>query len=99
MTGMNCLRILFEHKTNCILEHIFGVVKARRMTLVGHVVCTHEKKCSYSILLGNHKRKEIAWLTWHRWEDNINVDLKERSWFIVDSHFAFQLNVDLTVEA
>jgi hypothetical protein len=29
---------------------------------------------------GKIRRKEAAWKTGHRWEDNIKIDLQERDW-------------------
>jgi hypothetical protein len=60
------------------------VIKARRMTLVGHVARIVEMRNPYSILFGRPEGKRPLGRPRRRWEDNIRMDLREIGWKDVD---------------
>jgi hypothetical protein len=53
------------------------MIKPRRMTLVGHVACTGEKRKAYRILVGKPEGKRPLERPRRRWADNIEMDLRE----------------------
>ena len=56
---------------------IVWVIKLRRMSWVGHVVCIGERRAVYSVLVGKPKAKRPLRRPWHRWEVYIKMDLQE----------------------
>jgi hypothetical protein len=57
--------------------NIVRVIKSRRMRWEGHVACMWEGRGVYSILVGRPEGKRPLGRSRHRWEDNINMDLRE----------------------
>jgi hypothetical protein len=57
--------------------NIVGVIKSRRMRLVGHVACMGEGRGVYRVLVRMPKGKRPQGRPRHRWEDNIRIDLRE----------------------
>jgi hypothetical protein len=47
------------------------------MKWVGHVAHRREMRNAYKILVGKPEGKRPLGRPWHRWEDNIKMDLKE----------------------
>jgi len=56
------------------------VVKSRRMTWAGHVVCMEERRSVYRVLVGKPVGKGPLGRPRRRWEDNIKMDLQEVGW-------------------
>ena len=64
------------------------MIKSRRLRWAGHLARMGEGRSAFKILTGKPTGKRPLWRPWHRWEDNIRMDLKEigmkyRNW--VDS--------------
>jgi hypothetical protein len=57
--------------------NIVRVIKSRRMRWVGHVADMGEWKGVYRVLVGRTKGKRPLGRPRCRWEDNINIDLRE----------------------
>jgi hypothetical protein len=53
------------------------VIKSRKMTWVRHVTCMREGSSVYSVLVGRPEGKRPLGRPRHRWEDNINIYLRE----------------------
>jgi len=53
------------------------VKKSRRMRWAGHVLRMGESRYVYRVLVGKYEGKIPLVRPTHRWEDNINMDLKE----------------------
>jgi hypothetical protein len=49
----------------------------RRMRWVGHVACMGEGGGFYRVLVGRPEGKRLLGRPRHKWEDNIQVDLRE----------------------
>jgi hypothetical protein len=47
---------------------------------VGYIACVVEARNAYKILVRNSEGKRLFGKTRHRWEDNIRMNLGERSW-------------------
>jgi len=43
-----------------------------------------ESRCVYRVLVGKHKEKKPLVRPWHRWEDNIKMDLQKVQCGFVD---------------
>jgi hypothetical protein len=56
--------------------NIVRVIKSRRMRWGGHVACMGEGRGAYRVLVGRPEGKRPPG-KWHRWEDNIKMDLRE----------------------
>jgi hypothetical protein len=56
--------------------NITKMIKSRRMRWTGHVVRMEEKRDAYKILVGKREGKIPLGRPWHRWEDNIRMDLR-----------------------
>jgi hypothetical protein len=59
------------------LPNIVKVIKSQRMRWAGHVACMGEGRGVYRVLVGMPKGKTPLERPRHRWEDNINMDLRE----------------------
>jgi hypothetical protein len=57
--------------------NIVSVIKSRRMRWVGHVAHVGEGRGGYRVLVGRPTGKRPLGRPWHRWEDNIKLDLRE----------------------
>jgi hypothetical protein len=66
------------------LPGIVRVIKARRMRWAGHVVCMGLLRCAYNILVRRPEGRRPLGRPRHRWEDNINMDLREIGFGDVD---------------
>jgi hypothetical protein len=64
--------ILLRHKWD-----IVRVIKSRRMRWVGHVTRRGEGRGVYRVLVGRLEVKRPLERPRRRWEDNINMDLRE----------------------
>jgi hypothetical protein len=60
--------------------NIICVIKSRRLRWAGHIVCMKEKRNAYRVLLRKPEGNRPLGRPWHRWEDNIKVDLKVIVW-------------------
>jgi hypothetical protein len=58
---------------------IIRIIKSRRMKWAGHVARIEEKN-KYKILVGTPEGKGPLGRLRHRWEDNIEMDLREIGW-------------------
>jgi hypothetical protein len=63
---------------------IVRVIKARRMSWVGHVARMGEVRSSYNILVGRPEGRRPLGRPRRRWEDNIKMDLGEMGFGDVD---------------
>jgi hypothetical protein len=63
---------------------IVRVIKARRMRWAGHVARMGEVRGAYSILVGRPEGRRPLGRPRCRWEDNINMDLREIGFGDVD---------------
>jgi len=54
------------------------------MRWAGHVARVGESRCVYWVLMGKLERKSPLGRTWHRWEDNIKIDLIEMGCEVLD---------------
>jgi hypothetical protein len=61
----------------CSSPNIVRVIKSRRMRWVGHVARMGEGRGVYRVLVGRRKGKRPVGRPGRRWEDNINIDLRE----------------------
>jgi hypothetical protein len=57
--------------------YIVRVIKSRRVRWAGHVARIGEGRGVYSILIGGPEGKRPLGRPRHRWEDNINMDLRK----------------------
>jgi hypothetical protein len=56
---------------------IVRVIKARRIRWVGHVACMGEVRGAYIFLVGWPEGRRLLGRPRRRWEDNIEMDLRE----------------------
>jgi hypothetical protein len=63
---------------------IVKVIKARGMRWAGHVARMGEVRGAYNILVGRPEGRRPLGRPRHRWEDNINMDLREIEFGDVD---------------
>jgi hypothetical protein len=59
------------------LTNIVKVIKSRRMRWAGHVVRVGEGKGAYKVLVGRPEGKRSRGRPRRRWEDNLQMDLRE----------------------
>jgi len=59
------------------LPNIVRVVKSRRTGWARHVACMGEGRGVHRVLLGKRDGKTPLWRPRRRWEDNIEMDLRE----------------------
>jgi hypothetical protein len=57
--------------------NIVMVIKSRRMRWAGHVARMWEGTVVYRVLVGRSEGKKPLGKRWHRWGDNIKMDLRE----------------------
>jgi hypothetical protein len=57
--------------------NIVRVVKSRRLRWTGHVACMRKGRGVYRVLVGKPERKRPLGRPRRRWEDNIELDLRE----------------------
>ena len=65
--------------------NIVRVIKSRKLRWAGHVSCKEEKRGVYGVLVGKPEGKRRLGRPRRRWEDNINMDLKEVGCGVGDS--------------
>jgi hypothetical protein len=53
------------------------MIKSRRMRWAGHIAHTGDRRGMYRVLVEKPEGKRPCGRPWHRWEDNITVDLQE----------------------
>jgi hypothetical protein len=58
-------------------SNISWVIKWSRMRLAGHVACMGERRGLYRVLVGKPEGKRQLTRPKRRWEDNINMELRE----------------------
>jgi hypothetical protein len=56
------------------------MIKSRRMRWAGHVACMQAKRNACKSLVGKPEGKRPLRRLRHRWEDNIEMDLREIGW-------------------
>jgi hypothetical protein len=59
------------------LPDIIRQIKSRRMRWVGHVACMGEGRKMYTVLVGKPKGKRPLVRPRRKWEDGIQMDLRE----------------------
>jgi hypothetical protein len=64
------------HDLYCSLT-IVQVIELSRMRWAGHVAQVVEGRGVYRVLVGKPEGKGPLGRPWHRWEDNIKIDLQE----------------------
>ena len=72
-------RRLHNEKSNdlyCSLNFV-RVIKSREMKWIGHVARMGEGRSAFRVLVGKTEGKSLLGSPWRRWEDNINMDLRE----------------------
>jgi hypothetical protein len=57
--------------------NIISVIKSRRLRWAGHVARMGEGRVVYRVLVGKPESKRPLGRPRHRWEDNINTDLRK----------------------
>jgi hypothetical protein len=74
-----CWRKLHNEKLNNLYfsPNIIRMIKSRRMRWAGHVACMREKLNAYRILMRKPEGKRPLGRLRHRWEDNVEMDLRE----------------------
>ena len=55
-------------------------LKSRRLRWAGHVARMEQFRNAYRVLVEKPDRKRPSWRPRRRWEDNIEIDLKEVSY-------------------
>jgi hypothetical protein len=72
-------RELHDERFNdlCTSPKIVRMIKSRRIRLTGQVARMGERSGVYRVLVGKHDGKRPLGRTRRRWEDNINMDLRE----------------------
>jgi hypothetical protein len=65
-------------------QNILRLIKSRRIRPAGHVARMGAGRSVYTILVGKPERKEPLGIPRRRWEDNINMDLQEVVYTIMD---------------
>jgi hypothetical protein len=60
--------------------NIIRVIKSRKLRWAGHVARTGERRGAYRALVGNPEGRRPLGGPRHRWEDNIEMDLREVGW-------------------
>jgi hypothetical protein len=71
----------------CSPPTVIIIMKSRTMRWEGHVVCMGEKRDVNRFLFGKSRRKET---TRRKWEDNIEIVLREIEWGGMDMIFLAQ---------
>jgi hypothetical protein len=61
-------------------QNIVGIIKSRRMKWAGDVTHMGEKWNAYGILVGKPEGKRPLGRIRRKWEDNINIDLRQIGW-------------------
>jgi len=69
------------------LPNVVRVVKSRRMRWEGHVSRMGEGRVVHRVLVGKHEQKRPLGRPRRRWEDNINMDL--RNWEGVETGWSW----------
>jgi hypothetical protein len=60
--------------------NIIRVIKSRRLRWAGHVARIGERRGAYRALVGKLEGRRPLERPRRRWEDNINMDLREVGW-------------------
>ena len=55
----------------------FDISNKNEMRWAGHVTCMGEERGVYRVLVGKPEGKKPLGRPWHRWVDNIRMDLQE----------------------
>jgi hypothetical protein len=66
------------------LSIIIGVIQSRRMRWARHVACIGRGEVHAGFWWGRPEGKRPLGRRWHRWEDNIKMDLQELGWGSMD---------------
>jgi hypothetical protein len=69
-----------EELTDMSSPNIIRVIKSRRMRWAEHVERMGQRRGAYRVLVWKPEGKRPLGRPWRRWEDNINMDLKEVGW-------------------
>jgi hypothetical protein len=59
------------------MPNIVRVIKSKKMRWAGHGARTGEGRSVYRVLVGRPEGKKLLIRRRRRWEDNINMDLRE----------------------
>jgi len=57
--------------------NIARVIKSKRISWAGHVMCMEEMKCVYRVLVEKCDGKKPLGRHRRRWEDNIKTDIQD----------------------
>ena len=55
-------------------------MKSRRMRSPGHVVCMGERRSAFRVSVGRLEERRLLGIPRNRWEDNIEMDLRDMGW-------------------
>jgi len=56
------------------------VIKSTRMSWAGHEACIEDRRGTYRLSVWRPDEKRPLGRPWHRWDDNIKMDLLEMEW-------------------
>jgi hypothetical protein len=82
--SVDCIKISLDLKEVGCNSVNRRVIKARRMRWAGYVVRMGEVRGAYNILVGRPEGKRPLGRPRRRWEDNINMDVREMGFGDVD---------------
>jgi hypothetical protein len=80
-------RILHNEELHAMysLPNIFRVIKSRRLRRTGHVARVGERRGAYRVLVGKPEGRNPLERPRRRWEDNIEIYLREVGWeYVLD---------------
>jgi hypothetical protein len=80
----SCRKLYTEELHNLYPSLIIGMIKPRRMKWSRSVACMEKKWHAYSVLVGKPQENEPLGRSRHRWEDNIQMCLREIRWGALD---------------
>jgi hypothetical protein len=63
-----------------VKKNIILVIKSTRMSWAGNVACIENRKGTYRVSVVRPDVKRPLGRPWHRWNDNIKMDLQEMEW-------------------
>jgi hypothetical protein len=55
-------------------------MKSRRLRWAGHIACMGKRRGAYKVLVGKPEGRRPLGRPRHRWEDNIEMGLREIGW-------------------
>jgi hypothetical protein len=63
-----------------VKENIILVIISTKMCWAGYEARIEAKRGTYRVLVGRPDEKRPLGRPWHRWDDNIKMDLLEMEW-------------------